>query len=136
MPVRNENGKRREATEEERIHAIAMHLKGYSYHQIQQYTGYGKSAIQRMVKHWEEEKNVKDARHCGRQSKLSRSDKKRIATIIENDPVITIKEIRQQFRFSVSERLIGNEVRAKEYCSFVTQKQEILLPSYRVKILA
>jgi len=43
MPIRKDNGKRYEATEEEFFCAIELHQQGYSYHQIQQQQiGHGK----------------------------------------------------------------------------------------------
>ncbi|KAG0635821.1 hypothetical protein HOY80DRAFT_1091600 [Tuber brumale] len=115
MPIRKDTGKHREATEEEHFRAIELHQQGYSYHEIQQQTGYGKSEVQRIVKCWEEQNTVCDAPGSGRPPKLNPGDKEAITALIESDPDDTIVEITQRSGFDVSERLIGNEAQVQGY---------------------
>jgi len=135
MPIRKETSRNREATEEERFRAIELHLQGYSYRQIQQQIGYGKSSVQRIVKQWKKEKNVQDLPRSGRPSKLSSKDKENIALLIENDPDATIEEITERSGLHVSERLVGNEARSQGYRSFIARRQEGLSPIHQMKRL-
>ena len=58
MPIDQNTGKRRQATETERITVIEKHAEGKNYHQIARETAVSKSDAQRIVKRLEATKTI------------------------------------------------------------------------------
>jgi len=64
MPIDQNTGKRRQATETERITVIEKHAEGKYYRQIARETAVSKSETQRIMKRWETTKII--VRHMGK----------------------------------------------------------------------
>ena len=58
MP-KDENGKRRRATENGKVRCIELHTQGKSYREIEQITEVSKAEVQSFVHHWVSERTFK-----------------------------------------------------------------------------
>ncbi len=97
MP-RDENGKRREATDEERVRVIELHAEGKSYRAIEAETGISKSDMQRIVNLWNTKRLICPPTRPGPKPKLSKRDKRKLIRTSDNHPRATLVEVVNEAR--------------------------------------
>ena len=113
MP-KDENGKRRRATENERVWCIELHAQGKSYHEIEWITGVSKSEAQSIVHHWVHDHTFKPStptKKRGRPPKLSARDKRHLVRTSDSHPRATLAEIVNETRLPIHPKTAGRYLR-------------------------
>ena len=126
MPIDQNTGKRRPATETEPITVIEKHAEGKNYHQIARETGVSKSEAQRIVKRWETTKTINPPPHPGSKPKLDERARRRLHRINEQNPHAPLRDITADLNLKVSERTVGETLRQMNFYVHVARKKPFL----------
>ena len=126
MPIDQNTGKRRQATETERITVIEKHPEGNNYRQIARETADSKSEAQRIMKRWETTKIINPPPRPGFKPKLHERGRRRLNRINEKNPHAPLRDISADLNLNVSERTLGETLRHMNFYVHVVRKKPFL----------